>query len=82
MVYSPIAALNRTYALYKVHGAATAIKEAELLKLEDNHFYFTLLGELYKETDCEKARMNFIKALSIAKTVTDKQTIQKKLDDL
>lgn len=81
-VYSPIAALNRTYALYKVHGAEAAIKEAELLKLEDNHFYFTLLGELYKETDHEKARMNFEKAISIAKTITDKQTIQKKLDDL
>jgi RNA polymerase sigma factor (sigma-70 family) len=82
MVYSPIAALNRTYALYKVLGAAAAIKEAELLKLEDNHFYFTLLGELYKKTDREKAGMNFRKALSIAKTATDKQTIQKKLNDL
>lgn len=82
IVYSPIAALNRTYALSKVHGAQAAIKEAELLKLEDNHFYFTLLGELYKETDREKARINFVKAFSIAKTATDKQIIQKKINDL
>ncbi|MFA6060614.1 MAG: sigma-70 family RNA polymerase sigma factor [Taibaiella sp.] len=82
IVYSPIAALNRTYALSKVHGAQAAIKEVELLKLEDNHFYFALLGELYKETDLEKARINFMKAFSIAKTATDKQTIQKKINDL
>lgn len=82
IAYSPVAALNRTYALSKVHGTQAAIKEAELLMLEDNHFYFTLLGELYKETDKEKARMNFKKAQAIAKTATDKQTIQKKLDDL
>ena len=61
---------------------ALFLKEAELLRLEDNHFYFTLLGELYKETDRKKARTNFTKALALAKTATDKQTIQKKLNDL
>ncbi len=46
--YSPIAALNRTYALSKANGKAVAIIEAEKLNLVNNHFYFTLLGELYK----------------------------------
>jgi RNA polymerase sigma factor (sigma-70 family) len=78
--YSPIAALNRTYALSKANGKAEAIIEAEKLNLTDNHFYFTLLGELYKDIDRHKAKVNFQKALSLAKTQTDKQTIQKQID--
>jgi len=78
--YSPVAALNRTYALSKANGKAQAIIEAEKLQLTSNHFYFTLLGELYKGIDDVKAKENFTKALSIAKTQADKQTILKKLD--
>lgn len=80
--YSPIAALNRTYALSKVHGKETAIAEAEKLKLTDNHYYHTLLGELCKDTDTQKAKKHFQKAFSLAKTQTDKQTIQSKIDKL
>jgi len=78
--YSPIAALNRTYALSKANGKTEAIREAEKLKLEDNHFYFTLLGELYTNIDDKKAKENFQKALTLARTVTDRQTIQKKIE--
>lgn len=78
--YSPVAALNRTYALSKANGKEEAIIEAEKLNLTNNHFYFTLLGELYKDTDTAKARQHFQKALTLAKTHTDKQTIQKKID--
>jgi RNA polymerase sigma factor (sigma-70 family) len=80
--YSPIAALNRTYALSKANGREEAIAAAEKLNLEDNHFYFTLLGELYTGLDNEKARQNLEKALSLARTLTDKQTIFKKIDGL
>ncbi|HEY5406713.1 MAG TPA: sigma-70 family RNA polymerase sigma factor [Ginsengibacter sp.] len=80
--YSPIVALNRTYALSKANGKAEAIIEAEKLQLINNHFYFTLLGELYKGIDDVKARGNFIKALSIAKTSADKKIIQKKMENL
>ena len=80
--YSPIAALNRTYALSKANGKQEAIIEAEKLNLTDNHFYFTLLGELYTGIDNNKAKQNFQKAISLAKTQTDKQTIQKKIDKL
>ena len=82
MEYSPIAALNRTYALSKVNGKAEAIAEAEKLNLAGNHFYYTLLGELYTGIDNKKAKQNFQKANSLAKTQTDKQTIQKKIDQL
>lgn len=80
--YSPIAALNRTYALARANGKEEAIIEAEKLDLTDNHFYFVLLGEPYKDRDAGKARDHFQKAFSMAKTQTDKETIRKKIDDL
>jgi RNA polymerase sigma factor (sigma-70 family) len=80
--YSPIAALNRTFAVSKVHGKLAAIAEAEKLQLNENHFYFTLLGELYIDIDDKKAKENFEKALSLSKTLTDKQTIAKKINSL
>ena len=80
--YSPIAALNRTYALSKANGKEAAIREAEKLNLSDNHFYFALLGELYTDIDSTKAKQHFQKALSLARTAADKQSIQKKIEGL
>jgi len=80
--YSPIAALNRTYALSKANSKQEAIAEAEKLNLKDNHYYFTLLGELYTNINNEKAKQNFEIAFSLAKTQTDKQIIQKKLSGI
>jgi len=80
--YSPVAALNRTYALSKANGKEEAIIEAEKLNLTDYHFYYSLLGELYTGIDNSKTKINFQKALSLAKTKNDKQTIQKKIDKL
>ncbi|HET8574443.1 MAG TPA: sigma-70 family RNA polymerase sigma factor [Edaphocola sp.] len=80
--YSPIAALNRIYAVYKVYGAEAGIREAEGLLLTSNHFYFVLLGELYKLVDKEKAKTLFTKALTMAGTEAEKKAIQKKLTGL
>ena len=80
--YSPVAALNRTYALSKVYGKKAAIAEAEKLNLLNNHYYFTLLGELYKDIDIHKSKNNLEKALSLAKTKPDRETIQSKIDRL
>ncbi|MEO6287345.1 MAG: DUF6596 domain-containing protein [Dyadobacter sp.] len=80
--YAPVAALNRTYAYSKVYGKAAAIEEAEKLNLKENRFYFALLGELYKDIDNFKSKMNFRRALALAKTQTDRQTIQKQIDKL
>jgi predicted RNA polymerase sigma factor len=80
--YSPIAALNRTYALARVKGNATAIIEAEKLQLTNNHYYFTLLGELYKTIDPEKSLENLNNALRLAKTQVDKQVIISKIEKL
>jgi RNA polymerase sigma-70 factor (ECF subfamily) len=80
--YSPIAALNRTYVLSKANTVMEAITEAEKLNLANNHFYFILLGELYKTVDKEKAKQHFQTALSLAKSLTEKQNIQQKMDKL
>ena len=80
--YSSVAALNRTYALSKVKGKQEAIIEAEKLNLKNNHFYFTLLGELYADTNNKKAKENFEHAFMLAKTQTDKQIIQKRINEL
>jgi len=80
--YSPIAALNRTYALSKTAGKEAAIIEAEKLKLSNNHFYYTLLGELYTDIDNGIARQHFQNALTLARTQMDKQIIQRKIDCL
>lgn len=78
--YSPIAALNRTYALSKVKGKETAIAEAEKLSLQDNHFYHSLLGNLYTGYDNAKAVAHFETALSLAKSPSDKAIIVKNRD--
>jgi RNA polymerase sigma factor (sigma-70 family) len=80
--YSPVTALNRTYALSKANSKQEAIIEAEKLNLTGSHFYFALLGELYTDIDNIKAKQHFKKAISLAKTVTDKQTMQKKIKGL
>jgi len=80
--YSPVATLNRAYVISKVKGNEAAIAEAEKLNLTENHFYFTLLGELYKDINIQKAKDNFSKAFSMLKTQTDKIVIQKKIDSL
>jgi RNA polymerase sigma factor (sigma-70 family) len=77
--YNPIAALNRTYALYKANGRQQAIQEALQLQLTGNHYYHILLGELYKETDTALARQHFEKALSIAINPTERKMIRDKM---
>lgn len=77
--YSPIAALNRTYALAKANGKEEAITEAEKLNLTNYHFYYALLGELYTGLDPVKARENFEKAISLAKSPAEKKSFSLKL---
>lgn len=79
ITYSPMAALNRTFALAKVQGKTAAIAEAEKLSLTGNHFYFILLGELYTGIDNTKSKQHFEQALTLARTAADKQVIEKKL---
>jgi RNA polymerase sigma factor (sigma-70 family) len=77
--YSPIAALNRTYALAKANGKKEAIIEAEKINLADNHLYHSLLGELYTDVDNAKAIAHLQTALALTKSTADKMLISNKL---
>jgi RNA polymerase sigma factor (sigma-70 family) len=80
--YSPIAALNRTYALAKANGRTEAIAEAEKLRLEKNPYYYILLGELYSGVDNAKAVVYLNLALELVKTEAEKKVLWPKLDSL
>ncbi|MDX1908203.1 MAG: sigma-70 family RNA polymerase sigma factor [Bacteroidia bacterium] len=82
VAYSPAAALNRTFALAKADSYAKAITEALKLKLENNHLYFALLGELYSPSDPDQASRYFTLALDKAKTEQDKVLLARKRQSL
>ncbi len=75
--YSPIAALNRTYALARANGKAEAIIEAEKLQLNDNYLYHALLGHLYTGENNSKALQHLELALKLAKTPAERVGIRK-----
>ena len=77
--YSPVTALNRTYALSKANGKQEAIIEAEKLQLTDNRYYYMLLGELYTGIHDDWAIRNLQRAYILAKTHTEKKLIESKL---
>jgi RNA polymerase sigma factor (sigma-70 family) len=80
--YSPSVALNRTFALYKANGIGQALIEAEKLKLDNDHFYYLLLGFLYKDADAEKAKMHWEKAYSLARTEPERREISERIRTL
>lgn len=80
--YSPIAALNRTYALSKTAGNAIAIPEAEKLNLTGNYLYHCLLGYLYTDIDNALAITNFKIAHKLAKATSEKTKIEEYISQL
>ncbi|GGN04114.1 DNA-directed RNA polymerase sigma-70 factor [Dyadobacter beijingensis] len=70
--YSPIAALNRIYALAKVQGKDSAIRDALQLNLTGNHFYYSLLGNLYTGIDHAQAVAHYETAVKLAHSEADK----------
>lgn len=80
--YSPIAALNRTYALAKANGKELAIIEAEKLELTGNHLYHLLMGNLYSGIDNEKALQHFHLSSETARSSAEKAIITKNINRL
>lgn len=78
--YSPVAALNRTYALSMIHGKQKAIAEAEKIALNGNYLYHSLLGDLYTGIDNDKAIEQFQYALKLIKAEGDRRLIQQKIE--
>ncbi|XZF12404.1 RNA polymerase sigma factor [Chitinophagaceae bacterium MMS25-I14] len=80
--FTPVAALNRIYALYRFKGREEAIKAMEQPGIIHNQFYFALLGELFKNVNPEKALISFRKALTLAKTAPERLLMQQQIDQL
>ena len=80
--YSPMTALNRTFALAKVYGNERAIKEAEKLNMIEINYYHSLLGYLYSDTDTGKAMAHYNKALNLTKSISEKKTLMKEMERL
>ncbi|MEE9363574.1 MAG: sigma-70 family RNA polymerase sigma factor [Cellulophaga sp.] len=77
--YSPIIALNRTYALSKASGKKIAIQEALKINLKQNHFYHSLMAELYSGIDKDKQIEHLNQALNLTQNKTNKEILNKKL---
>ncbi|MCL4550778.1 MAG: sigma-70 family RNA polymerase sigma factor [Bacteroidetes bacterium] len=80
--YSPMTALNRTFALAKVYGNEQAIKEAEKLNMIEINYYHSLLGYLYSDIDTVKAIAHYNKALDLTKSTSEKKTLMKEIERL
>lgn len=79
---SPIVALNRILAFSKVHGNKAAIVEAEILTPQSSHFYFMLLGHLYREVELNKSKEHFQKAFTLCKTDPEKNVVQNHIAEI
>ncbi|WEK35013.1 MAG: sigma-70 family RNA polymerase sigma factor [Candidatus Pseudobacter hemicellulosilyticus] len=77
--YSPIAALNRTFALARVYGKERGIQEAEKLQLTSNPFYYSLLGNLYTGINNATAITHYERALALTRATSDRQTISRNI---
>jgi len=80
--YSPIAALNRTYALSRARGKSVALEEAGKLNLDGNHLYHSLLAELYLDVDNKIVEKELELAISYARTPFDKELLTSRLEAL
>lgn len=78
--YSPMTALNRTFAFAKVYGNERAIKEAKKLNLSENNYYHSLLGYLYADIDVDKAIAHYNKAINLTKSISVKKTLMKEIE--
>lgn len=78
--YSPIIAMNRTYALAKANSVEEAITSALKLGLNNNHYYYCLLAELYNLDNNRIKEIHYLeKALSITIKLNEKILIKEKL---
>ncbi|MBC6491058.1 RNA polymerase sigma factor [Flavihumibacter stibioxidans] len=77
--YSPVAALNRIYALSKLRGPQVAIEALSRIRSNRNQYYYSLLGELYRHINPELATGHFQQALSLARSAADRQILQRRI---
>ena len=78
--YSPMAALNRTYALAKVKGNNVALKEALKINLDTSQLYHALLAELYESKSLKKKHLQ--KALELSSSKAEQRILSQRLLNL
>ena len=81
-----IVALNRLTVVYKINGAEETLKELNqspyLKEWEKQYLYYSLLGEIYTQTDTGKAITNFQKAISLTHSEAERKLLKKKMEEL
>ncbi len=82
IAYSPMAALNRTYALARAGGKKAGLTEALKLQLDHHHLYHALLAELFDTDHLEKKRFHLSRALELSKSASERILLAKKLEEL
>ncbi|MEM6806853.1 MAG: DUF6596 domain-containing protein, partial [Bacteroidota bacterium] len=81
--YSPVAALNRTYALAKARSVKQAIEEGKKLQLQGKVLYHALMGDLFRmDTNLTSANHEWELALSCSKNEEERRLIQEKIKKL
>ncbi|MEN7548714.1 sigma-70 family RNA polymerase sigma factor [Rapidithrix thailandica] len=80
--YSPVVALNRTFAFAQVYGKTAATQEAEKLDLDTNPYYHALLGYLYETHNMPLALHHYQKAIDRTHSKAEKKTLQNKMENL
>lgn len=80
MEYSPVIAMNRTYALAMANSVKEAIIEANKLDLKNNHYYYCLLAELYRmDRQPDKEISNLTEALKYTNKKSEQELIEAKI---
>lgn len=77
--YSPVTALNRSFAFARVHGPQAGIAEAEKLALTKHTAYHALLGHLYAHINTSKAVSHYERAIQLSQRASEKNTLAKEL---
>lgn len=80
--YSPVTALNRTFAFSKVHGYEKAIQEVEKLKLPESNYLHELLGYLYANMDIDTAIQHYMRAMELTKSKIEQETLRQEISRL
>lgn len=80
--YSPIIAMNRTYALAMANSIEEALVEAKKLKLTNNRHYYSLMAELYRlNNNTGEEIKNLNKALKLTTKKFEQELIKQKLNN-
>ena len=81
-----IAMLNRLIVLYKIKGSDHTLQELDnspyLIEWKKHYLYYSLLGEIYSDTNKTLAKTHFEKAITLTKSDIEQKLLRKKISRL